>query len=267
MRANSLSTVCRFLAAGALVALLPTEGRASDAGLAQRPAPPSLLIPVAPEGPPPNWIDHFDTYTTGSEVIGQGGWEGWAGDNTVGALTSSAQARSASNSIDVLGDTDLVHQFTGYTSGTWTVTAWQYVPAAMTAQSYFIVLNTYPASSFGHWSFQFCFDGAANLVRDDTDGTCGAASTTTLLRDQWVEIKVVIDLTADTQTAYYNGTQFFSGPWSTHLGPEGTASLRAIDIFANGATSVFWDDLSVSNLPFSDGFEDENTQAWHQTIN
>ena len=60
--------------------------------------------------------------------------------------------------------------------------------------------------------------------------------------------------------------RFYTAPWSTHLGPEGAVSLRGVDLFANNATSTFYDDLSLSNLPFLDGFENGDTAAWHQTV-
>ena len=72
MRMNAISTVGRILAVGALFALQPVNLAASDFRLAQPPAPANLPAPEAQEGPLLNWIDHFDTYATGSEVIGQG---------------------------------------------------------------------------------------------------------------------------------------------------------------------------------------------------
>ncbi|MCO5242551.1 MAG: immune inhibitor A [Anaerolineae bacterium] len=75
-----------------------------------------------------DWSDNFDSYATGSQLIGQGGWEGWDGSAAAGALTSNAQALSAPNSADILGATDLVHQYSGYTSGKWVYTAMQYIP-------------------------------------------------------------------------------------------------------------------------------------------
>ena len=265
MQPKMMLVLCSASAAIALGAWLPGEAGASDFRLAQ-PPPADLPLAQEPLGPAPNWIEHFDAYATGSEVIGQGGWEGWGGSGTVGALTSATQLRSAPNSIDVVGDTDLVHQYSGYTSGVWTYTAWQYLPTAVTGRTYFILLNTYPALAFGHWSVQLCFDGTAGVVRDDTLGDCTTGVTAPLVRDQWVEIRVVADLTANTQTVFYNGAQFYTAPWSTHLGPEGAVSLRGVDLFANNATSTFYDDLSLSNLPFLDGFENGDTAAWHQTV-
>ena len=90
-----------------------------------------------------DWSDNFDSYATGSQLHGQGGWKGWDNNPAAGALTSSAQARSAPNSAAIVGASDLVHEYSGYTSGQWVYTAWQYVPTNFTGQSYFILLNTY----------------------------------------------------------------------------------------------------------------------------
>lgn len=266
MRANAYLAFGRFVAVGVLFTLLPSPVSGSDFRLAQPPFPENFPVPEAPEGPGAPWSDNFDSYATGSELIGQGGWEGWGGVGTVGALTSATQLRSAPNSVDIVGDTDLVHQYAGLTSGVWTYVAWQYLPTAVTTTTYFILLNTYPATAFGHWSLQLCFDGAAGLLRDDLTGDCTASSTTPLVRDQWVEIRAVIDLNANTQTVYYNGTLFYTAPWSTHLGPEGTVALRAVDLFANTASSTFYDDLSLRNVLFVDGFESEDTGAWNPVV-
>jgi hypothetical protein len=259
-----LQTYCIF-AFGAMVALLPAASSGSDfrSAVALPPVPPDLAAPDSPEIA--GWLENFDAYATGSELIGQGGWEGWNGSGTVGALTSSTQARSPVNSVDILGDTDLVHQYSGITSGVWIYTAWQYLPSSVTGNSYFIIVNTYPASLFGHWSLQLCFNGTANVVRDDTLGDCTTGVTLPLVRDQWVPIRAVIDLTANTQTVFYNGTQLYTAPWSTHLGPDGTTSVRAVDLFGNNATSVFYDDLSLVGEIFLDGFESGTTAAWSFT--
>ena len=81
-----------------------------------------------------DWSDNFDSYATGSQLIGQGGWEGWDNNPAAGALTSSAQALSAPNSAAIVGATDLVHQYSGYTSGQWVYTARQFIPAGFTGR-------------------------------------------------------------------------------------------------------------------------------------
>ena len=81
-----------------------------------------------------DWSENFDGYATGSQMHGQGGWKGWFNDPVGGALTSSAQARSAPNSVAIVGASDLVHEYVA-TDGLWIYTAWQFIPAAFTGES------------------------------------------------------------------------------------------------------------------------------------
>lgn len=217
----------------------------------------------APSGPGANWIDHFDTYATGSQMHLQGGWKGWDNSPAAGALTSATQARSAPNSVDILGASDLVHEYTGYTAGTgtWTYTAWMYLPTGSTGTTYFIMLNTYADGGPNNWSVQVQFNNATGTLTND--GTSGGSLP--IVYDQWVKIEVVIDLNSDIQTFSYNGAVLYSGTWSGQVSGGGVVNIAAVDLFANGASSAFWDDISLSNLPFVDGFESESTIEWHYT--
>ncbi len=198
---------------------------------------------AAPEGA--NWSDNFDSYATGSQLHGQGGWKGWFNDPTAGALTSSAQARSTPNSAAILGASDLVHEY-GETDGQWVYTAWQYVPSNFTGQSYFILLNQYnDAGTTLNWSTQVMFDGATNQVVND-GGVSGG--TLPLVRGQWVELRVEIDLDADTQAFYYNNQLLYSGTWSGQVSGGGVTSIAAVDLFANNASVVYYDDMSLVNV-------------------
>ncbi|MBK9233822.1 MAG: hypothetical protein IPO15_24025 [Anaerolineae bacterium] len=100
------------------------------------------------------------------------------------ARTSSIQARSAPNSVDILGASDLVHEYSGYSSGSWVYTAWQYVPTDYTGQSYFILLNTYVDVGTNNWSVQVQFDAGTNLVVN----TGATGGTLPLIKGQWVEL-------------------------------------------------------------------------------
>jgi len=112
-----------------------------------------------------SWSDNFDSYATGSQMHGQGGWKGWFNNPAAGALTSDVEASSAPNSVAVLTTTDLVHEYLGYNTGTWTYTAWQFIPTDYTGQTYFIMLNTYNDAGAGlNWSVQVYFDAATNTV-------------------------------------------------------------------------------------------------------
>jgi hypothetical protein len=262
----------RVFAASA-VAIVAALMSVSSAGAGTAPRDPNLnggfipsplALPDAPNGEAASWVDHFDLYTTGSQMHGQGGWAGWDNSPGAGALTSSTQARTAANSVDILGPSDLVRTYTGYTSGTWTYSIWQYIPSTVTGNTYFILLNRYEVGGTNNWSTQLCFDATADVVRDDIPGNCTGSTTLPIVYDQWVEIRVVIDLDTNAQTLFYGGQQLYSATWTGHISnPTGSQmAIAAVDLFANGATSVFYDDAVLIDLDFFDGFESGDTRDW-----
>ncbi|HUM68752.1 MAG TPA: hypothetical protein PLK31_07905 [Chloroflexota bacterium] len=101
-----------------------------------------------------NWVDTFDTYPTGANMHGVGGWKGWENNPIFTAFTNDVRARSAPNSLDIASNSDLVREFSGISSGYWIFTAWQYVPSSMVGSSYFIMLNT------GQWTKKLVGPGA-----------------------------------------------------------------------------------------------------------
>lgn len=214
------------------------------------------------------WFEDFDSYTATTQVVGQGGWEEWSPGS--GALVSNAQSRTPANAIDINGPTDLVHQYSGYTSGTWVYTAHQFVPTGMTGTSYMILLNdyAYPSGPYS-WSMQLLFNGATGMV----SANCGGAAVISMpyVSNQWTEIKVVLDLDQDWVKIYYNGVLFddpavpdhatLGGGYQWSLGDFGTnttglVNLAAVDLFANSATSVYYDDISLTRqLSWYDDFD------------
>ncbi|MGH9379316.1 MAG: S8 family serine peptidase [Thermoanaerobaculia bacterium] len=189
------------------------------------------------------WSDGFDTYATGSQMHGQGGWKGWANDPAAGALVSGDQAHSVPNSVEIVGASDLVREFEGIDSGQWTVTAWQFVPTDFTGLSYYIQLNNYNDAQTGlNWSTQVSFSGAASLVLNE--GASGGSLP--LIKGEWVELRIEIDLDADTQQFFYDNQLLFSGTWSGEVTGGGATVFDTIDLFANGASAVYYDDLSIA---------------------
>lgn len=197
------------------------------------------------------WSENFDSYASGSQVIGQGGWQGWDGSTTVGALVSATPSFSSPNSIRIYGTSttppanysDLVHKFSGYTSGTWIFSARQYIPSSATSgTSYFILLDRYADNATDdNWAIQTSFDLAAgNLVEEQ-----GPSSRVNIVRDQWVELRYEINLTANTVSAYYNGTRFSTHPWQTN----GINQIQAIDLYSDVSGPVYYDNLSLALDP------------------
>jgi hypothetical protein len=189
------------------------------------------------------WSDNFDSYATGSQVVGQGGWEEWGPG--AGALTSAVQALSAPNSVDVFGATDLVHQYSGSTEGQWTYSAWSYVPDNFVGESYFILLNTFAPPTY-NWSVQVRFDSALGVVESEFE-----TAQLPLITGQWVEMRAEIDLDADWVDLYYGGTLLSGKVWTEGVSGAGALNIGAVDLFANGATSIFWDDISLVPEPAS----------------
>ena len=191
-----------------------------------------------------NWFDDFDSYATGSQVVGQGGWEEWGPG--CGALTSDVQALSVPNSVDVLGATDLVHQYDGYTEGQWIYTAWSYVPNDFAGESYFILLNTFGATN--NWSIQVRFDSALNVIESEFE-----TAQLPLITDEWVELRTEIDLDADWMEFYYGGVLLSAKSWTEGVSGGGALNIGAVDLFANGATSIYYDNMSLVPEPASLG--------------
>jgi hypothetical protein len=114
-------------------------------------------------------------------------------------------------------------------------------------ESYFILLNDYMdgAGQNNHWSVQMRFDSTLNVVEYEHDGI-----QLPLIYDEWVEIKVLIDLDSDWHEVFYNGQFLAEKEWTA--GPnnamDGILNIGAVDLFANGATNVYYDDLSLEKV-------------------
>lgn len=192
------------------------------------------------------WSDNFDSYATGVPLQGLGGWKGWDNNPASSALTTDVQAISTPNSVDILPTADLVHEYTGYTSGEWIYTAWQYIPSDFAGESYFILLNQYAdGGSSNNWSVQVNFNSTTNQVLN-TGATGGSLP---LIKGAWVELRVEIDLTNDTCAFYYGGQLLYSGTWTEEVSGLGISNLAAVDLFANNASSIYYDDLSLLAPP------------------
>lgn len=191
--------------------------------------------------------EHFDTYTTGSLIAGQGGWETWDGAPGANTTVVSTQSFTAPNSLAVSGPADIVHQFTGVNqaaSSTWFARIQTFVPSNATGDMYFILLNQYaPLGANNNWSVQvaMCRTGCnlgtagsvANLGGTDVPGN----ATAPLITDTWVELRVAIDFTANTYSVFYNNQLLETLPWQT----TGTAQLAAVDLFSDNNSVGFMD--------------------------
>lgn len=187
------------------------------------------------------WQEDFDSYPTGASLHGLGGWKGLLSDPFFTAFTSNSQSRSAPNSVDIIGSSDIVHEYTN-NSGQWSYRYWQYIPAGLQGTSYYIMLNQYDDSGAPiNYSTRVKFEGSTGLLVDE-----GSGASMAYIPDQWVESCLEVDLDIDTQDFYYNGALFYSGSWSSHIGGGGITAVGAVELFANGASSIHYDDMSLT---------------------
>ena len=192
-------------------------------------------------------FDNFDSYTIGT-VGGQGGWQGWTGLPTAGNV-STLQASSGTQSLQVVAGNDTVRPFSGVTSGQWTLSLQQYVPSTASGSTWVITMNSYPSSL--NWSAQLLTDISQGLVGVFDGGGTQAGSTLALLKDQWVDIRFEIDLTANSVSSFYNNTLLGTSAWQS----GGLNQLQALDIYPDESSgtaqvgSVFYDNVQLSQVP------------------
>jgi hypothetical protein len=210
------------------------------------------------------WADNFDTYGNATQLHGVGGWTGWDNTLAAGALTSNAFAQSPALSVDISGGSDLVHEYTGVTSGTWRYRASMYLPASIvTGSTYFILMNRYTAGAAGPkaWSAEYEFNCATNMVDDDFAApatTWGSApsSPQTIIRDAWTPILVEFDPVANTASNYYNGVLLHGAgrTWREVGNANAVPELQAVDLFANNIGPAYYDNLSLQRVVPVTGF-------------
>lgn len=194
------------------------------------------------------WIEDFESYSLGA-LTPQSDWENWNTSvedpsQVVFALgDDNKYAVAVAGVADPSPDTDLVHPFTGYSSGKWTFTTEQYIPSSSTTGThYFILMNSYPADL--NWSVQLPFNLASGLLNDDYQA---GDENVVIVRDKWIQLRFDIDLDANTVDSYYDGTKFSTHSWTT----DGKHEIQALDLYPAGddVSVVFYDNFSLIPEP------------------
>ena len=198
--------------------------------------------------------DDMESYANGSNIHGQGGWKGWDNNPGAGALITQARNHTTGGqqAVDIVGASDLVYPFSDLYSRVWNLTAWQYVPSALNAPSghFFIVQKEYNDGGPYQWSIQMWIanDGT---VHCDCGGSDNGTPGVLWNPDAWNLIEAEIDLDSDWVTLSYNGTLLGAYQWTTgtsgaDFGCPAGGCIGAIDLFANGGSSVYYDDLELT---------------------
>jgi hypothetical protein len=193
------------------------------------------------------WSDDFSAYTLGQFLDGDptdGGWKGWDDDPTFGAFVVDTYELSIPHSVEIVADVDLVREYSGYTVGNYTFKTYVYIPDDFVGQSYFIMLSDYTdgAGQNNKWAVQLRMDSDLGVVEYEHDGIQDV-----LITGQWIEIRVEIDLDNDWHQFYWDGLLLAEKAWTAgpNNGGDGFLNIAAVDLFANGATAVYYDDMTL----------------------
>jgi hypothetical protein len=214
------------------------------------------------------WSDNFDTYASGSVINGQGGWKQWdSAPNATSIILSSGggfSSHTGANCVGVFSNgvqtSDLVHEYSGYTSGSWDFKAYSYVPsanpapgqAAQQTNTYFLLLNTYADFGPYDWSVQLTLNASTGTWVVDAGSP--ATATGSLVLDTWVECKATIDLTANTCEVFYNGVSTaapYSWTGGVFGGGAGALNLACVDLYkqplpaGSPTAGGYWDTASL----------------------
>ncbi len=181
--------------------------------------------------------EDFESFAAGTVLHELAGWEGWYGDAGAAASVSSAYAYSGTKSVAVTSSSDAV-QVLDITEGKWVLTVMQYIPSGTNGVTRFHMQNTYRNGDIGR-SVQWSFDLGTGKVGDDYD----AAASASIVYDEWVELMLIIDLDNDLLEQYYDGQLISSRAWVY----SGTSQIQSIDLFGNGASTVYYDDFLIQD--------------------
>ncbi|MCP3916545.1 MAG: hypothetical protein GY711_13385 [bacterium] len=209
--------------------------------------------PTAPEfaaAQEPDFCDDLDSYAAGPLLSATDRWEPWDLDPNVGmAQVSPTVSLSPPHSMFLDEDDDLVHRL-DLTSGKWVIRADMYVVMSVSGESFLILMNTYEPLGAKNWSTTLRANAVTGLIED-----LDSAATLPFNFGEWGELRVEIDLDADTQSAYYNSQLLFTDSWTGHSGAVGTPTIEAIDLFSSASSGVFFDNVRITRQP-CDGFDD-----------
>jgi hypothetical protein len=189
------------------------------------------------------WSDNFDSYANGSGLHGQGGWFGWGDNPAADAKITDVKSRSSPHSVEIKEASDMVHTWVGINTNNCTFTTYVYIPGDFVGQSYLILMSLYSGDS-SKWATQLRFDSDIQRVASEYED-----NQLPLITDQWVELRVVINFTLDNQKVYYGGELLTEKNWTSGVSGGGPLQLGGIDLFANGASPVYYDDLSIIGTP------------------
>ncbi len=191
--------------------------------------------PVSSRGP---WREKFDSYPEGAAMCEREGWECWFRDPEADAFVSGEQSRSQRHSVEIQDASNLTYPQLGAVSGRWVLVAHHFISSPLNNDTFYIVNNEYDGPGRrAQWAIQLRFTPDGKVVDDLRPGNEANA-----IFDQWVQIRVEVDLDNDVQRTFYNGRLLSQGQWAIQ---GGAVEMVNLDLFSNGPVAYF-DDFSLT---------------------
>ena len=196
--------------------------------------------------------DDFEAYTSGQQLVvealanGIDYWDTWSGSpgSAEDPYITSDQAASGSNSVVIEGTNDAVCLFGNKVSGAYDVEFKIFIPSGFFG--YFNLLQDF-AGTNSQWGTQTYFDaGGLGLV----DAGAAGSGVFNFNYDEWIDVKVNVDLNEDWAEMFVNGTSVVTWQWSTGAFGTGTLNqLGAMNLYAwaeNGTPKCYFDDVTLT---------------------
>lgn len=201
--------------------------------------------------------DNFDSYTTGEKLVIENpvNWTTWS--NAPGGpedpVISSDYSSTNPNSVKITGTNDAVLLLGDKTVGKYNIMFKMYIPAGNLG--YFNVLQDFAGSS-STWGLQVYFDlGGLGLV----DGNGAGAASFTFAYNQWLDIKVFVDLDNDWCQFSVNNALVHEYQWSMGTFGTGMLKLDGVNLYAwnEGGNPLYYVEdvvyeMVTDNLLFED---------------
>ena len=203
------------------------------------------------------WTEGFAGYEPGNWLIGQCGWKGWNGDPATDAIVAPDPSNQTRHSVDIQQNANVLREFEGADSGIWVFSAWQFVPSDFVSGgnggqfdgSHLILLNTYEDNGPQNPSVHLQLDSNSGMLKVYHGDGLNTVDVPYIV-DQWVPIEVLVDLDNDRTLVFYNEQPIAEYGWTagTFGDGGGQPNIAAVDLFAGGSSSVFYDDMVLEPL-------------------
>ncbi len=188
----------------------------------------------------PVLVEDFDSLELGSGMHDVPGWEGWFGDAQYGAMVVDTVAYSGTQSLEIKGTRDdVVPNWPMVSSGLYIASVMQYVPTGTGGNMYYGPLSSYGSSwDDTAWLGTLLTNCDADTVYvNELDA--GTRVEAPLVRDAWVECRIVMNFDADTCDFYYGDVLLGTMPCPSAMGfdiwPDDNVDVLYYDDFSFGA--------------------------------